>query len=825
MEHDQGGAGVDRAASCIRQLSAIPSSLAVCHWSRSSEILSRRLGGEVLEEVERGPGSGSLDPVLNRVAVGGRSLLQLSTVEFSRISSFYSISRTNLVDIGWSRSSHALLGLNLSGSANMYVGLKGRHWQMSSRFRSHNIAGCCLEWLGDSPNLFALGFQDGGIKVVNGETLRECSGINISSSEEHCAPVWSACVVPSPVRDMQSRHLGSGDMWTNNELLLVNDDGTISHLDLRAKISQCSRAQTLSRGLSSIRWNPHDSNLFSTGCRQGVQVWDIRRMDGVSVVASIKSPFVVGKTRWRPGFPTQIAFCCSAIDPTIYVYDLLDPNRAIRRFSRHLDVVRDFDWLESDAIISCGADKRLILSVWEDGSRPPGRVRTTSGIYVPTGSGDSSQRVVFNISHESFRATSSRLDRFCERISEDSFEGVVQDAETSDSEQEGRERDFKAEVRRQLDASGSIFRFCSEQSDLFGCSLYSVAGFLPDVGLVPFPGDLGAILDPRCDVSRRLHIHGLGGGGSDWMMVLRRAGVFGLAPSWSSVFSLGGSRRTSRWRDKWGSRVVVHRSKTVAELNQVVFVSPGRGEDPGSLLFSPESVRMLDSRERVECVWDFFQEAFGVEVLQEQRYRRVTQGGGGSAEVLDAVLEELSAQSGLNNVVVCLLIVRNLLPCLAPPDSQILRTSLRLELKWTLGLVALLRKLGLFVLSSQVIKSCQAREIRDLGRESVSESSFYCGSIQRHAGSDPACSQTSYCNRRLGPEKISRDRDFRPRADLHSCTKCRASKNICVVCGEPVVGLWTGCPSCRHGGHIKHMKAWFLSNSVCPSGCGHQCVC
>lgn len=826
MEHDQGGAGSDHRVHCIEQLSAIPSCLSICHWSRSSEILSQRLDGEFLEE-EGELGISNLDPMLNRVAVGGKSLLQLSTVDFDRISSFYNISRTNLVDVGWSRSSHTLLGLTLSGSANIYVGVKGRHWQMSSRFRSHNVAGCSLEWLGDSSNLFALGFQDGEIKVVDGEALRECSGINISSSEEQCTPVWSACVTSSPIRDMQSRSLGSGALWTNNELLLAYDDGMISHLDFRAKISQCSRTQTLSKGLSCIRWNPHDSNIFLTGCRNGVQVWDVRKMDGITSVTSIKSQFVVGKARWRPGFPSQIAFCCSAIDSTVYVYDLLDPIRPIRRFSRHYDVVRDFDWLESDAIISCGADKKLILSVWEDEARPQRKIKTSSCLYIPSlcDPTAASQRVVFNISHESFR-------RVCR-----SFDCVIPEAFASGPEQKkqaSRESDeFKTKVRELMDGSSSIFRFCSERSELFKCSLYSVTGFLPDIGLVPFPGDLAFILDPRYDVERRLHIHELASRRSDWMRAIQRLGIFGLAPSWSSLFSVLSSTRVRRWTEKWGSRLFVRGNKSILGLTGLVLVSSGRGEDPSSLLFNRESLRMLSWGERVECISDFFLEALGVRVLQEQRCERVARSRDDQREVLEAVSDELSLQSNMNNIVVCLLIVINLLPCVAPPDSPVLRSSFLMELKWTLSLVTLLRRLGLFLLSSQVIKSCRVRQVRNLARENISESNFYCGSILD--GSQAADAQlqhpplglskpTPYCNRQIKSEKVLMTRDFRPRTDLHFCSKCNSSKNICVVCSEPVLGLWVGCPCCRHGGHPRHIREWFLSNSICPSGCGHLCL-
>ena len=40
----------------------------------------------------------------------------------------------------------------------------------------------------------------------------------------------------------------------------------------------------------------------------------------------------------------------------------------------------------------------------------------------------------------------------------------------------------------------------------------------------------------------------------------------------------------------------------------------------------------------------------------------------------------------------------------------------------------------------------------------------------------------------------------------------------------PVKGLYSMCEVCGHGGHMSHLKEWFNSNSLCPSGCGHNCV-
>lgn len=54
------------------------------------------------------------------------------------------------------------------------------------------------------------------------------------------------------------------------------------------------------------------------------------------------------------------------------------------------------------------------------------------------------------------------------------------------------------------------------------------------------------------------------------------------------------------------------------------------------------------------------------------------------------------------------------------------------------------------------------------------------------------------------------------------CVKC-PKVVTCVVCHQPVKGLFAWCQGCAHGGHISHMQEWFSSRRQCPAGCGHLC--
>ena len=55
------------------------------------------------------------------------------------------------------------------------------------------------------------------------------------------------------------------------------------------------------------------------------------------------------------------------------------------------------------------------------------------------------------------------------------------------------------------------------------------------------------------------------------------------------------------------------------------------------------------------------------------------------------------------------------------------------------------------------------------------------------------------------------------------CAKCKSAQSSkCSVCGLVVRGLYAWCQGCSHGGHLEHMKEWFMGTSKCPK-CNHSC--
>jgi hypothetical protein len=43
---------------------------------------------------------------------------------------------------------------------------------------------------------------------------------------------------------------------------------------------------------------------------------------------------------------------------------------------------------------------------------------------------------------------------------------------------------------------------------------------------------------------------------------------------------------------------------------------------------------------------------------------------------------------------------------------------------------------------------------------------------------------------------------------------------------QPVKGMYAWCQGCGHGGHLAHLRDWFVvqGQKLCPSGCSHVCT-
>ncbi|XP_074645024.1 GATOR2 complex protein WDR59-like isoform X3 [Tubulanus polymorphus] len=56
------------------------------------------------------------------------------------------------------------------------------------------------------------------------------------------------------------------------------------------------------------------------------------------------------------------------------------------------------------------------------------------------------------------------------------------------------------------------------------------------------------------------------------------------------------------------------------------------------------------------------------------------------------------------------------------------------------------------------------------------------------------------------------------------CGHCKNYAFQCSICHIAIKGASNFCLACGHGGHAEHMKDWFIKHTICPTGCGCNCL-
>jgi len=171
--------------------------------------------------------------------------------------------------------------------------------------------------------------------------------------------------------------------------------------------------------------------------------------------------------------------------------------------------------------------------------------------------------------------------------------------------------------------------------------------------------------------------------------------------------------------------------------------------------------------------------------------------------LLPTVRKLLLQRADAGDIQTCV-VVSEIIDVIVPPPAsggsarcRISGIDLSIVQEWYLTYIDMLRSLGMFMKTTELVRNCKDPVIASLSRQSttVSESCPKCGKVQDSAG------VSAY---RL-------------------CRNCRQRVGFCFVSHLPCKGMYVFCPGCGHGGCMVHANEWFSTNSVCPTGCGHRC--
>lgn len=161
----------------------------------------------------------------------------------------------------------------------------------------------------------------------------------------------------------------------------------------------------------------------------------------------------------------------------------------------------------------------------------------------------------------------------------------------------------------------------------------------------------------------------------------------------------------------------------------------------------------------------------------------------------ETVVNLVRSFEDINDVGMCLLLANVF--NLASKDAELWEAKI---LDWSLALVDYLARSRQFRDRAHFIKNATMNEVRELS---------HCSFLNVSCSS---CFSTFECKDTASRLKM-----------MCAKTNCQKPKAVCSVCGEACSGLWAMCQICGHGGHIRHLHEWFLTNKHCPAGCSHVC--
>ena len=156
--------------------------------------------------------------------------------------------------------------------------------------------------------------------------------------------------------------------------------------------------------------------------------------------------------------------------------------------------------------------------------------------------------------------------------------------------------------------------------------------------------------------------------------------------------------------------------------------------------------------------------------------------------LMPTVRKLLLQRADAGDIQTCVMVSEIIGVIVPPPASggsarcRISGIDLSVVQEWYLTYIDMLRSLGMFMKTTELVRNCRDPVIASLSRQSttVSESCPKCGKVQDGVG------MSAY---RL-------------------CRNCRQRIGYCFVSHLPCKGMYVFCPGCGHGGCMHHANEW-----------------
>lgn len=694
------------------------------------------------------------------------------------------------------------------------------------------------------PHILLSGSQDGTMKSFD-IRKREAVATFLSSSES--------------VRDVK---FCPHSFFT---FVAVQENGNVQLWDLR-KADKCERQFTAHSGpVFTCDWHPEERRFLATGSRdKTIKVWDISSKPALSYC--IQTIASVAHVKWRPQRKYHIASSSLVVDFTINIWDVRRPYVPFAAFTEHKDVATGFAWrTDPKVLLSTSKDSTLYQHVFQDAVRPADHANELSVAHTLGCHGDIAFVTTDRIAGEQpirsrpyppyptatrfpavFKKPPSLTDQFCQAsstlvvFSNKDLEAVSLDwfLESAHSYQlcarpVSELCDHNAAVAARLNRHHvsqtwkmlKTLYCCDETAGLSGITSNE---FL-SIGIA--------------DVTMRVEADRSSQEGSTFHAsrhnsIATRSRNFSGGGKKAPGSGVGAGRHlVSEWQSQAMHEAAQNTGEDTASSgieddHTLTCIASGMVNNQGDFFFSEDgdigstfgfSLQMSSAAENNQD-WTLPNEAF------EPRHPirdspPVPDLGHAQSSPTSADEEDFKDSSAITSDFddrsKVLTISRPLvMPAWNHKDIVIdmlyeyvdegdvqMAVSVVIVLgdklkgyidestieAWLLAYVELLSRFQLWNITAQVIQLSGVPSVSCLSQQSTVVHTL-CGTCRK-----PLTRFGWYCDR------------------------CKAVPGACSICHEPVHGSYVWCQGCDHGGHLHHMKDWFLVEQQCPTGCGHLC--
>ncbi|VVC45443.1 WD40/YVTN repeat-like-containing domain,WD40-repeat-containing domain,WD40 repeat,WD40 repeat [Cinara cedri] len=710
------------------------------------------------------------------VVVAGRNVLKVFIIEQGgfkewvnlRCGKTSNVQNSSSMDVDWNPSDDNILATATTGGAVVTWNLnRASRNKQEHVFYDHKRTVNKVTFHTGEPNLLMSGSQDGTIKCFD-LRLKEPAKTYTSDSES--------------IRDVQfSPH-------NNFVFAAASENGTIQIWDSR-KADKCQSKYSAHNGpVFSCDWHSELQLLATASRDKTIKVWNVTTNKPIAEY-TISTTAPVGRIKWRPYRKYHLASSALVLDSAINVWDVRRPYIPYASFTKHTDVATCIAWKgDPFVLLSTNRDSTLHQNFMSEADLPLERSNQHGMVFMKNG--------------DLMHCTAANLENLKSENNK-SKENSRKTSTTISSEEDLNTssilRSFQ-NLREVIDDPSHCIEMCALEYKLQGKSIGELCEH--NASVAASAGRHTVYL--LWNILRILYDHRMS------LVVLNNTIMC------SSKIESGGDDSNDS-SDEDGKKDLIYRigdfhfgdaeidplsadldqydliglpmdSKTVQEV--IAWSVPTgtinlRHKIKNQPIIDNPYVPKLALRKMNNCLTS-------APILQITSPAKFD--GWNPSEIVVNALRHHADMGDIQTVVSVLCILNDETRSEFTNPNRPWHLTLREIEIWWASYIELLNKFKLWTCSTTVIQCSRLNSILQLHRTSTSVY-LSCG----------------LCFKGLN------------RNSRH-CYSCRQSECArCALCQRIVKGMFAWCRGCAHGGHINHMKQWFMENKYCPTGCGHKC--